>query len=200
MPVEISKPKVIVIAGPNGAGKSTAAPQLLQGTLAVSEFVNADVIARGLAAFNPEQVAIQAGRVMLARLAELAMERASFAFETTLASRTFAHWISELKTSGYLFHLVYLWLPSPEVAISRVQQRVLQKGHHVPDTIVRRRYFRGLVNFFDLYRPLATTWRMYDSIGSTGPRLIAAGGQGVNEQIIDANLWSLVKGEAGHGT
>jgi predicted ABC-type ATPase len=200
MPVEISNPKVIVIAGPNGAGKSTATPQLLHGTLAVSEFVNADVIARGLAAFNPESVAMQAGRVMLTRLDELAKERASFAFETTLASRTFAHWIRELKTNGYVFHLVYLWLPSPELAISRVQQRVLQKGHHVPDEIVRRRYLRGLENFFSLYRPLATTWRMYYSIGLTGPKLIADGDQQLGERVVENDLWALVKSEAGHGT
>jgi len=106
MPVETSNPKVIVIAGPNGAGKSTVAPELLQGTLAVTEFVNADVIARGLAAFDPESVSIQAGRIMLARLAELAKQRESFAFETTLASRTFATWIMELKKTGYLFHLI----------------------------------------------------------------------------------------------
>jgi predicted ABC-type ATPase len=114
------QPSVIIISGPNGAGKSTAAPSLLQGPLAVSEFVNADVIARGLSAFEPERVAMAAGRIMLARLEELANERASFAFETTLASKSFAHWITGLKSTGYLFHLIDLWLPSAEMAISRV--------------------------------------------------------------------------------
>lgn len=101
-----SNPKVIVIAGPNGAGKSTAAPDLLQGTLELTEFVNADVIARGLAAFHPESVSIQAGRIMLRRLDELAKRRESFAFETTLASRSFGRWITELKSADYLFHLI----------------------------------------------------------------------------------------------
>ncbi len=192
------EPNVIVISGPNGAGKSTAAPQLLQGALAVSEFVNADVIARGLSAFDPEHVAIQAGRVMLARLDELAMQRVSFAFETTLASRTFAHWISQLKTTGYVFHLIYLWVPSAELAISRVQQRVQSKGHHVPDDIVRRRYTRGLQNFFGLYRPLADTWRMYYSIGLTGPKLIADGDPQIGERVLETDLWTTIKYEAGH--
>jgi predicted ABC-type ATPase len=193
-------PSVIIISGPNGAGKSTAAPQLLQGVLAVSEFVNADVIARGLSAFDPERAAIQAGRVMLARLDELAKQRLSFAFETTLASRTFAHWISELKTTGYVFHLIYLWLPSAELAISRVQQRVQSKGHHVPDDVVRRRYARGLQNFFGLYRPLADSWRMYYSIGLTGPKLIADGDPQTGQRVLETDLWTTVKHEAGYET
>ena len=200
MPVETSNPKVIVIAGPNGAGKSTVAPELLQGTLAVTEFVNADVIARGLAAFDPESVSIQAGRIMLARLAELAKQRESFAFETTLASRTFATWIMELKKTGYLFHLIYLWLPSAELAISRVQARVMQKGHHVPDDVVRRRYLRGLVNFFELYRPLAASWKVYSNRDDSGPKPVAEGGLGLDDKILDLSIWMQLKSEAERGT
>jgi predicted ABC-type ATPase len=102
------RPSIVILAGPNGAGKSTVAPDLLQGTLAVSEFVNADVIASGLSAFDPDSAAITAGRVMLARIRELAEQRSSFAFETTLASRTFAPWLRELRTSGYAVHLFFL--------------------------------------------------------------------------------------------
>ena len=200
MPVPSRNPKVIVIAGPNGAGKSTAAPELLQGTLAVSEFVNADVIARGLAAFDPESVSIQAGRIMLARLNELAGQRESFAFETTLASRTFAKWITELRKTGYHFHLVYLWLPSAELAISRVQARVAQRGHHVPDDIVRRRYLRGLVNFFELYRPLATSWKVYSNRDDSGPNPVAEGGLGLADKILDPSIWMQLKDEAERGT
>jgi len=115
-------PHVIVIAGPNGAGKSTTAPAILKGTLGVTEFVNADTIAAGLSAFNPEKAAFQAGRE-------------DFAFETTLASKTFAHWIQNLKLSGYTFHLFYLWLPSPDFAIARVAERVRMGGHCVPEEI-----------------------------------------------------------------
>lgn len=107
------QPIVVVLAGPNGAGKSTTAPALLLGTLGVPEFVNADVIAGGLSAFNTEGAAIAAGRVMLARLKTLATQRVSFAFETTLASRSFAPWLSGLKQSGYAVHILFLWLTNP---------------------------------------------------------------------------------------
>src|SRR2546428_153844 len=108
--MEVEQPNLIVLAGPNGAGKSTAAPALLPGTLGVVEFVNADVIAQGLSAFQPERTALEAGRIMLGRLRQLADQRVNFAFETTLAGRRFAPWIADLRQSGYVFHLVYLWL------------------------------------------------------------------------------------------
>ena len=130
-------PHVIVIAGPNGAGKSTTAAAILKGTLGVTEFVNADTIAAGLSAFNPEKAAFQAGRVMIERLQQLAAGREDFAFETTLASKTFAHWIQNLKLSGYTFHLFYLWLPSPDFAIARVAERVRMGGHYVPEETIR---------------------------------------------------------------
>ena len=101
-----------------------------------------------------------AGRIMLRRLDELAEQRTTFAFETTLASKSFAPWIVRLKGGGYLFHLIYLWLPSAQMTIGRVESRVQQQGHHVPDDIVQRRYTRGLSNFFQLFMPIATTWKV----------------------------------------
>jgi predicted ABC-type ATPase len=103
-------PHVIIIAGSNGSGKSTATPILLQETAHIHDFVNADIIAQGLSAFQPEKAAIQAGRIMLDRIKTLANEKKNFAFETTLASRTFSTWIKGLKEKGYKFHLVFLWL------------------------------------------------------------------------------------------
>lgn len=130
MPVDAGQmpPSVVVLAGPNGAGKSTAAPALLHGRLAVEQFVNADEIARGLAGFAPETAAIPAGRIMVARLKELARTRANFAFETTLASRSFAPWLASLVAGGYRFHLVFLWLPSADLAVARVADRVRLGG------------------------------------------------------------------------
>jgi predicted ABC-type ATPase len=125
------RPSVVILAGPNGAGKSTVAPALLQGALAVNEFVNADVIARGLSAFDPESAAIAAGRVMLTRIRELAEQRVNFAFETTLASRSFAPWLRELRASGYEIHILFLWLPSADFALDRVAERVRAGGHDV---------------------------------------------------------------------
>jgi predicted ABC-type ATPase len=154
-------PHVIVIAGPNGAGKSTAAPALLHGLLGIEHFVNADVIARGLSAFDPESVAIQAGRIMLERLRGLASHNEDFAFETTLASRSFAPWIAGLRREqGYRCLVFYLWVPAPEVSVARVDQRVSEGGHFVPPGVVARRYLGGIRNFFELYRPIADEWRI----------------------------------------
>ncbi len=185
-------PSLIALAGPNGAGKSTTGPALLKDTLGVTEFVNADLIAQGLSPFAPETAAVAAGRIMLDRMRDLARRRASFAFETTLAGRAYAPWIKGLIDGGYRFHLVFLWLPSPELAIQRVADRVRQGGHHVPEEVIRRRYHRGLANFRSLYRPLATTWRLYDNSEGFTPREVAAGGQGREPRILDRANWQAV--------
>lgn len=191
------RPSLVVIAGPNGAGKSTLAPLLLQEALAVTEFVNADVIARGLSAFAPEQVAMAAGRLMLARLRELAGQRVSFAFESTLASRSFAPWIRQLLQAGYQFHLVFLWLPNAAVAVQRVASRVRMGGHAVPADVVRRRYHAGRHNFFQMYLPLATTWRIYDSSRGRMPELVAVGNEATTV-IYDEALWARARRETNH--
>ena len=186
--------KVVVIAGPNGAGKSTAAPYLLRGALGVARFVNADTIARGLDAFEPESVAFAAGRIILDRLQELGERGIDFAFETTLASRTFAPRIRLLKRQGYAFHLVFLYLPTADMAVSRVADRVRHGGHDVPEEVVRRRYDRGLRNFFELYRPLADTWWLYDNYSDDVPSLVACGfldaeGTAEEEVVVQRHIW-----------
>ena len=191
-------PHVIVLGGPNGSGKSTAAGHLLHGTLAVSEFVNADTVAQGLSAFDPDRSAVQAGRIMLARLRELADRQACFAFEITLAGRSFAPWIKELTETGYTFHLVYLWVPSPEMAIARVAERVRMGGHNVPEETIRRRYHTGLKNFFGLYRPLAATWHFYDNSLLYDPRLVATGCGNATERVLDPETWNRVLGHLKH--
>ena len=190
-------PSVVVLAGPNGAGKSTLAPDLLQGALAVTEFVDADVIARGLSAFDPTSAGIAAGRVMLKRLQELAHQRVSFAFETTLASRSFAPWLQRLTRVGYQFHLVFLWLPSADFAVARVADRVRLGGHDVPEETIRRRYAAGMRNFFGLYRPMATSWRVYDSSTGPAPRLVAYGRGRKVSGIRDRRVWRLMAQERG---
>jgi predicted ABC-type ATPase len=186
-------PSVVVLAGPNGAGKTTAAPRLLKGTLGVSVYVNPDVIAQGLAGFDPEGVALQAARVMLGRLRELAAARVTFAFETTLASRSYVPWLADLIAGGYQCHLVYLWLPSADVAVQRVAERVRLGGHAVPVRIVRRRYVAGLCNFFRLYRDLVTTWRVYDNSEPAGPRLVALGGRACRPRVTDRITWQRIR-------
>lgn len=167
-------PSIVMIGGPNGAGKTTISRAVIADTLGVAEFVNADVIAQGLSGFDPERAALRAGRVMIERLRELAEKRADFAFETTMASRTFAPWLNALVASGYRLHVVFVWLRSDELAISRVAARVRKGGHFVPDETVRQRYRRGITNFVRLYRPIAHAWRVYDNSGDSAPRLIAS--------------------------
>ncbi len=192
IPTSESHPSVIILAGPNGAGKSTVAPALLQQSLGVTQFVDADVIARGLSPFNVDSAAIAAGRIMLARLRELARRRVSFAFETTLASRSFKPWLENLKRTGYAVHILFLWLPSAEFAIARVADRVRMGGHNVPAETVRRRYGTGLRNFFDLYEPLASTWSAYDASAET-PRLIAERVEIQPVRIYDESRWVLIR-------
>lgn len=157
-------PAVAVLAGINGAGKTTTALPILTRSLGIRVFVNADTIARGLNALDVESEAVKAGRIMLAHLDDLAAARRSFAFETTLSARTYAPRLEALRDAGYVTHLLYFWLKSPDVAIERVAERVRSGGHHIPDDTIRRRYTRSVRNFLDLYRPIVTTWTVYGAV------------------------------------
>ena len=190
-------PSVVVLAGPNGAGKSTLAPDLLQGALQVTEFVDADVIARKLSPVDTQGAAITAGREMLKRIRDLARQGGSLAFETTLASRSFLPWLRSLTRLGYQFHLVFLWLPSADFAVARVADRVRLGGHDVPEGTIRRRYAAGIRNFFGLYRPLATSWRVYDSSPGAAPRLVAYGRGRRVLGVRDRRVWNLMAQERG---
>ncbi len=182
-------PQAVVIAGPNGAGKTSSAPDLLQEAVGIDAFVNADVIAQGLAGFNPESTAFEAGRIMLRRLDELARARDDFAFESTLAGRSVSRLLKDLVRVGYDVHIFYLWLPSPELAVARVRRRVEAGGHDVPEPVIRRRFWRSLVNFDRLYRPFATTWRLYDA-SAVGGRPLIAHGTGTREPVVmDQATW-----------
>ena len=186
-------PKVVVIAGPNGAGKSTAARAVLRNALLINEFVNADTIAVGLSAFSPEAVAVTAGRAMLQRLRKLALNRCDFAFETTLASRTFAPWLRRLQSEGYQFHLVYLWLPTVELAVARIAERVRRGGHAVANDIVQRRYDRSLFNFFGIYGGFADSWLMVNNSVRPRPRLVATRAVGRCVSVFRADEWSALR-------
>ncbi len=191
--------KVIAIAGPNGAGKSTLAPFMLRDEYGLLEFVNADTIAHGLSAFDPEGVALEAGRIMLRRLRALAARRASFAFETTLASRSYAPWVVGLRQRGYEFNLMFLWLRSPELAVQRVRERVRAGGHDVPESVIRQRYAKGVWNFFGLYQPLSDSWGVYDNSSRGEPRLIAQGAGGAVARVFVEDGWQEFKGQANEG-
>lgn len=183
-----NQPHIMILAGPNGAGKSTMSTHLFSGETPVRHYVNADTIAKGLSAFRSEEMAFEAGRIMLAHLRDLAQHRASFAFETTLATRAFAPWLRQLKDDGYRFHLFFLWLPSADTAVSRVLDRVRLGGHHVPEETVRRRYQRGIANFFTLYQPMADEWRVYDN-SHADQRVLIAKGAGTMGEVLVPQSW-----------
>ena len=145
-------PKLYIIAGCNGAGKTTASYTVLPEMLGCKEFVNADEIAKGLSPFNPESVAIEAGRLMLQRMDDLLSEGSDFAFETTLSTRSYVKFIERAQAKGYFVTLLYFWLPTPEQAIERVATRVREGGHNIPSDVIRRQWDKE----FDrsLYSPL----------------------------------------------
>ena len=187
-----TSPQVIVIAGPNGAGKTSLAPFLLRDKSQEFPFINADAIASELSAFEPEAVAIEAGRVMLGRLHELAEKRESFAFESTLAARSYASWFDRLSQQGYEIHLIFVWLRTVDLAIERVAERVRRGGHTIPEMEIRRRYRRGILNLFELYIPLVDTWAIYDNSEENHPVLIVTGGANIRPRVAEPELWQLL--------
>lgn len=184
-------PRVVVFAGPNGAGKSTHADAILE-ALGIRVFVNADYIARGLTGLHTDTVAIAAGRIMLRRLDELADARESFAFESTLSSRSFAPFLRRLKASGYRIAIYYFSLASARLAVQRVKLRVSLGGHDVPADVVRRRFERSRANFFTLYAPLAADWALFDN--SQGRTAVRVAECSANHLVIhEPLLWKRIR-------
>ena len=172
-------PTLYIIAGPNGAGKTTASYTLLPEVLHCDEFVNADDIAKGLSPFNPEGVAIEAGRIMLTRIKHLLSENKTFAFETTLATRSYVGLIKDAKEKGYEIELVFFWLNKAETCIERVKTRVLEGGHNIPEETIKRRYERGVNNFVNLYEPLVDKWMLFDTTHSVYEQVAKKGIDGL---------------------
>lgn len=166
--------KIVIIAGPNGAGKTTFAREFLPNEAHCPDFINADLIAAGLSPFLPETVAIRAGRLMLEEIDTRIDQSQSFAFETTLSGRTYAHKIKEWQAMGYHVKLIFLSLPDADLAVARVAARVAQGGHSVPKEIIRRRFTSGLRNFEQIYKPLVDAWILYDN-SETTPKILSWG-------------------------
>ncbi len=164
-------PRCIVIAGPNGSGKTTFAREYLPGDAGVIHFVNADLIAGGLAPLRPQSAAVAAGRIFVAELERLAASREDFAFETTLSGRSHLARLRRWREAGYRLEMIFLRLSSPAVAMRRIATRVRQGGHDVPHEDVLRRFDRGWANFQNAYRSLMHAWAVYDTSGAT-PRLL----------------------------
>ena len=152
-----------IIAGCNGAGKTTASFTILPEILNCKEFVNADEIANGLSPFQPEKVSFEAGRIMLKRIDELFLENENFAFETTLATKTYKEKVLNAKKEGYFVTLLFFWLKNTELAKERVKTRVLEGGHNIPEDIIERRYLNGIINLFDIYLPIVDQVLIFDN-------------------------------------
>jgi predicted ABC-type ATPase len=181
------RPQLRIIAGPNGSGKTTFVREFLPRYAPVPRFVNADMIASGLSPFAPELSALRAGRLMLEEVRRLAAERLDFAFETTLAGRTYESMLREFRQQAYTIYLYFLWLPDVEMNLRRVAHRVQEGGHHVPDEDVRRRYRRGIANFLTVYRGLADFWIVFENSGPW-PREFAFA-RGGAETILDVETY-----------
>ena len=158
--------KIIIIAGPNGAGKTTFARSFLPGDANLPRFINADLIAAGLAPFTPETAAVKAARLMLREIEECTRRSESFAFETTLSGLGYLRQIRHWQDQGYRVSLYFLKLPDAETAIARVASRVRQGGHNIPAQIIRRRFTAGWENFQNHYRDLVDVWALYDNAGN----------------------------------
>lgn len=180
------KPILYIIAGCNGAGKTTASYSVLPDLLECREFVNADEIAKGLSPFNPESVAIEAGKMMLQRIDLLLNQGKTFAIETTLATRSYASLVNRAHLLGYVVVLLFFYLPSPEMAVMRVAKRVSEGGHNIPIETIYRRYWLGLQNFFNIFAPMVDSWSFYDNIDS--PIELA------NEsEVLDSTIFNKIK-------
>lgn len=187
----ISNKRLYIIAGPNGAGKTTASMEYLKADLHCMEFVNADNIAYGLSPFQPEKVAIAAGKLMLKRIDELLELQVDFAIETTLSSKQLISTIERAKEKHYEIILLFYWLDSVDLAIRRVENRVANGGHNIPNDIIERRYNRGIINLFQVYKNLVDYWLLIDN-SNINPEIIAEG----TSQEIKVNIenkWKTIK-------
>lgn len=182
-------PKLYIIAGCNGAGKTTASYTILPDLLNCDEFVNSDEIAKRLSPNNPEESAIRASRLMMARIDELIDKGETFGVETTLATRTLRRVIIRAQKKGYTVTLVYFWLKVPELAVERVKLRVEAGGHNVPEATIRRRYDVGIKHLFNLYMPICNYWILIDNSNNPS-NIIAEGGTNVVTKIHNKTLYN----------
>jgi predicted ABC-type ATPase len=191
-------PNLYIIAGCNGAGKTTASFTILPDILGCKEFVNADNIAFGISPYNVESVAIEAGKIMLRRIEELIQEKADFAIETTLATRSYVSLVKRAQTIGYKVTLLYIWLNSPSLALQRVSERVSKGGHNIPPDVIQRRYYKGMSNFFVLFMPVCDAWVFADN-SDNKLNIIAHGKNKLEKTIENNDIWEIIRNQV-YGT
>ena len=189
------EPNVYIIAGPNGVGKTTFAREFLPNYADCLNFINADLIAAGMAPFSPETAALRAGRFMLQEIDNMAQQRVDFGVETTLAGKSNLRLIRRLKDSGYRVHFFFLWISGVDLALSRIRDRVSEGGHDVPEIDARRRFDRSIRNFFTLYRPLADSWTLVEN-SAKEPSVIALEENGLL-RIMDSDVYKALFAQYG---
>jgi predicted ABC-type ATPase len=167
-------PTLHVIAGPNGVGKTTFADRHLPQTIRELEFVNADLIARGLSPYDPDSVSMEAGRIALLRIRHLIAERRSFTWETTMSGRSAVSWLQAARNSGYELKCYFLWVRDIQTTLDRIQQRVSEGGHNIEPSVSKRRFYKTIQNFFEIYCPLFDSWKLFE-IEDMTTRLLMAG-------------------------
>ncbi len=165
---------------------------ILPKSLLVKEFVNADEIAKGLSPFNPEGVAIEAGRLMLERIKYLIDKEESFSIETTLATRSYINLVMDAHKRGYIVNIIYFWLETPELAVNRVAERVSKGGHNIPRDVIFRRYSKGINNLFKLFMDKVDVWAIYDNSQYKRER-IAFGGNNIKQIVNNIEKFNKIK-------
>lgn len=163
MPKTADNRKVIMIAGPNGAGKTTFAQTFLAAEAQCPHFINADMIALGLTSMSPQAAALRAGRLMLEEIRDCIDQGGSFAIETTLSGLSYQKQIRKWQRHGYHVTLFFLSLPTADMAVARVAERVTQGGHNIEEPVIRRRFEAGRYNFEHHYRTMVNAWALYDN-------------------------------------
>jgi len=185
-------PNIYIISGCNGAGKTTASFTVLPEMLDCDVFINADEIAKGLSPLNPSKSAIEAGRLMLQKINHLISRDQDFAFETTLATKSYASKIKKARDAGYQITLVFFYLESQDLAIERVKSRVSEGGHDIPENVIRRRYNAGIKNLFDIYIPLSHYWMIFDN-SNVPTNFIAEGYSSEEIDVLNNRIFEEIK-------
>ncbi len=186
-----NKKQLYIIAGCNGAGKTTASFTILPEVLDCKEFINADEIAKGLSPFQPESVAMQAGRIMLARMDELLKKGETFAFETTLTTKSYKQKIEWAQANGYEVTLLFFWLRNSKLAKKRVAQRVSEGGHNIPDEIIERRYHSGITQLITTYMDIIEKYYIFDN--SEGESVLISEKYEGEELVFDIEIFNQIK-------
>ncbi len=186
---------VYIIAGPNGSGKTTFARTFLPEYAQCDRFINADLIAQGLSPFSPSQVAIKSGKLVLEQIKEYSRQGVDFGFETTMSGVTYLKYFKMLQELGYKIHIFFLWIPSEQLAIARVKDRVSKGGHPVPVEDIKRRFERSMERFFKSYRPLAEKWILFNNAG-VKPKIIARK-HNAHMDVIDYDLFGQITKKVG---